>query len=229
MMDDDIIDATPQFYEKLSSDDKLKYDEMKNILGSPDHRYNRNKRIVTFNEMLDTIKEYCVKEDIDDWKRFLVCGICWMNNEIAINTRQLRILLGKSKSSINGAFAKMGYETIPSKGNDTEPLIQKIPFLKGNFSEFRQWTVRRPSSGIAKSPRPVLKTDLVSATPIMPTFQGKKQTYSISQFPSPLPVQAKEETLQFDYPPMSQEYQVDEYFDNWYGNNDDPFSEGPFF
>jgi hypothetical protein len=30
-----------------------------------------------------------------------------------INVRQLKILLGKSKSSINGPFAKLGYENMP--------------------------------------------------------------------------------------------------------------------
>ena len=81
------------------------------------------------------------KNNSNDWKRYLVCGICWINDDVAINTRQLRILLGKSKSTINGAFAKMGYETMPFRNN--EELLEKIPFLRGNFNEKRQWTVRR--------------------------------------------------------------------------------------
>ena len=132
----------PSYFDSLSPDDRKAYEELRSILAAPDHRYNRNKRIVTFQDMLEQIKEFCTRNDADDWKRYLVCGICWVDNDIAINTRQLRILLGKSKSTINGALAKMGYETLPFRNNNSG-LIDKIPFLRGNFNEIRQWTVRR--------------------------------------------------------------------------------------
>lgn len=136
----------PFYFDMLSEDDKRKYNELKSVLAAPDHRYNRNKRIVTFTDMLDQIKKFCEKGDNDDWKRFLVCGICWLNKDIAINTRQLRVILGKSKSTINGALSKMGYETLPLRRHDTNnALLNRIPFLNGNFTEARQWTVRRNS------------------------------------------------------------------------------------
>ncbi|EAY21700.1 hypothetical protein TVAG_237260 [Trichomonas vaginalis G3] len=141
-MENEPSEKTPMFMSILSPEDKTAYEELQNVLAAPDHRYNRNKRIVTFQDMLAQIKAFCIKGDVNDWKRYLVCGICWIGSDIAINTRQLRILLGKSKSTINGAFSKMGYETLPFKNNDSA-LQEKIPFLKGNFSESRQWTVRR--------------------------------------------------------------------------------------
>lgn len=156
-------ESTPMFLNLLSTEDQKAYKDLQSILAAKDHRYNRNKRIVTFQDMLSQIKEFCVRGDSNDWKRYLVCGICWINNDIAINTRQLRILLGKSKSTINGAFSKMGYETLPFKNNDNH-LEEIIPFLKGNFSEARQWTVRRNISNAVsdtekieevKSPEPI--------------------------------------------------------------------------
>ena len=151
--------SVPSYFESLSYDDRKAYEDLRSVLAAPDHRYNRNKRIVTFTDMLEQIKKFCVRNDEDDWKRYLVCGICWIGNDIAINTRQLRILLGKSKSTINGALAKMGYETLPFRNNDNG-LMDKIPFLRGNFNETRQWTVRRITAINAVSDCP---TDLFSS------------------------------------------------------------------
>lgn len=158
-------EQVPAFMEMLSDKDKAAYMEIQADLAAPSHRYNRHKRIATFTEMLDTIKSFCIQGNDDDWKRSLVCGIAWLGNDIAINTRQLRVLLGKSKSSINGALAKMGYETIPSKNQDSTALQEAIPFLKGNFAENRQWTVRRKNS------LNNLIVESVPQSPISPSIQ----------------------------------------------------------
>lgn len=134
--------AKPMFYEILEPYDQKLYEELQSTVGSSSNRYNRNKRIATFQEMLDHIRKYCERGDGDDWKRYLVCGVCWMGSDIAINTRQLRVLIAKSKSSINGALAKMGYTTQSTKGQENFDLLYKIPFLKGHQQELRQWTIR---------------------------------------------------------------------------------------
>lgn len=138
----DIIKKNP-FYSNLSPSDQLQYRALQRKLASQINRYNRNKRIETFQENLNEIKKFCVRNDENDWKRYIACGICWIKDGICINTRQLRILLGKSKSAINGTLQKMGYDTIAPKGNDAEPLIEVIPYLKNNFSEKRQWSIRK--------------------------------------------------------------------------------------
>ena len=170
------------FIQLLSPADRIEYDELKKKVGSPENRYNRNKRIQTFTEIIESIRQFCIKNDDDDWKRCLVCGICWIphststdlsplspsevddlndnsfygwtnNHDLAINTRQLRVLIAKSKSTINGALAKMGYESVPTKGSDAEDLISAIPFLNNHYTEIRQWTIRRrlPNSNAKKS------------------------------------------------------------------------------
>jgi hypothetical protein len=53
---------------------------------------------------------------------------------IAINVQQLRLLTGRSKSSINGSLQKIGYRV---------NLSSVLPaFLKDHSVEFRKWTVR---------------------------------------------------------------------------------------
>lgn len=133
------------FYYLLSPSDQLQYQALQRRLSSTDNRYNRNKRIEVFKENLDEIKRFCLRNDEDDWKRFIACGICWIDDGICVNTRQIRILFGKSKSAINGALQLMGYDTTPPKGNDAAPLIEAIPFLKDNFAEQRQWSIRKCS------------------------------------------------------------------------------------
>lgn len=138
--------GTPEFIDILSSEDRKLYEELQQNVGSPDYRYNRNRRLSTLRDILDYIRDYCERDDIDAWKRYLVCGICWMKDCIAINTRQLRLLISKSKSAINGAFAKMGYVTVPTKGIEESLLLDAIPFLSGHYPELRQWTIRKMNS-----------------------------------------------------------------------------------
>lgn len=138
----------PEFIDILSSEDRKLYDLLQHNVGSPEFRYNRNRRISTLLDIFECIREFCEHEEKDQWKRYLVCGMCWFKNCIAINTRQLKLLISKSKSAINGAFVKMGYQTIPTKGEEAEILLKKIPFLSHRYSDLRQWTIRRASSPI---------------------------------------------------------------------------------
>jgi hypothetical protein len=135
--------SEPMFFSLLDEDTKVKYAELRSLLRSSEKRYKRYKRIEALQDALDMIHDFCIQHDGNDWKRCLVCGVCWMGQDIAINTRQLRLLIDKCKSSINGALSKMGYGTAPVKSAIAATLLSYIPFLKGNFMEQRQWTVRR--------------------------------------------------------------------------------------
>ena len=116
-------------------------------MSQPSNKNQRNKRIETFSEALDKIKKFAVREDSDDWKRCLVCGICWLPEGIAINTHQLRILIFKCKSSINGSLQKMGFNVNLGRTDAANAMVNSIPFLKDNTPELRQWTVRKKSDG----------------------------------------------------------------------------------
>lgn len=145
------------FYSDLSPSDKFQYDEMRQRFSSCDNKYNRNRRLETFQENLDEIKKFCLRGNEDDRKRLIACGVCWIKDGIATNIRQLKYLLGKSKSTINGSLQKMGYDTIPPKGLDAIPLIEALPYLENNFNELRQWTIRR----LNNQPKELPKSDTV--------------------------------------------------------------------
>lgn len=181
----------PEFFELLSQDDQRQYQELQSKVGAPENRYNRNKRLQTFNEILDEIRFFCQRNDSDDWRRYLVCGVCWvgLNREIAINTRQLRLLIIKSKSTINGALAKMGYATVPVKTHDPTEVIEMIPFLKTHPQELRQWTIRRLSSASTPKEEEIMKTN---------TETNKKKDKKINEEKEIL---AKEKRISISPPP----------------------------
>lgn len=138
------IATTPCFFELLSQQDREWYENMRRTLTDSTRRYKKNTRVESLRDALHMIRHFCVRRDDSDWRRCLVCGVCWMGEEVlAINTRQLRLLVDKCKSSINGALVKMGYDAYPSHSIDAAFIVIYIPFLKGNFTEQRQWTVRR--------------------------------------------------------------------------------------
>lgn len=151
MYENDLTQIKPVYYDMLTKQDQSAYDKLRAIVSSNENKYIKNQRCQTIQAAFNMIREYCVRDDEDDWKRYLTCGICWIDNDIAINIRHLRLLLNKCKSSINGALVKMGYGAEMSKGDGCNALISKIPFLKGNFMEQRQWTIRRK---VLMSPRP---------------------------------------------------------------------------
>jgi hypothetical protein len=93
--------------------------------------------------MLDRARAFVVHGDSSDLNRGLVCGMIWLSRGMAVNIQQMRLLTSKCKSSINGSFGNLGYGTIPAGADSAGELIAKCPFMKSNFSELRQWTMRQ--------------------------------------------------------------------------------------
>ena len=143
-MESENPEPRPKYWELLSEPDKRSYSFLRQTLASPTCKNRRNRSAQTFLEILEGIKTFVVRGDEKgDHDRSLVCGICWLNDKIAINTRQLRLILSKCKSSINGSFQQLGYGTIPTGADSSAELVKFFPELENNFSELRQWTVRQ--------------------------------------------------------------------------------------
>jgi hypothetical protein len=135
---------TPDFFQLLSDADKAGYIGLKTIVSSNGTRYNRNQRIVTFAKNMDDIRYYCEVTPDQSSLRCLACGVCWLGSDvIAVNTHQLRLLIGKSKSSINGVLAKMGYTTPIQKDADDATIMDRLPLLTTSHHQMRRWTIRR--------------------------------------------------------------------------------------
>jgi hypothetical protein len=144
----------PAFRSLLSPADLLQYSELSLRLSSPSNRYKRNHRLDRFEDCVDAIRAFCVRSDAQDWKRCLVCGLFWFAGGLCINTGQLKILLGKSKSSINGALAKLGYEAVSVSYAPDGNLMQAMPFMLEWPNAARQWTMRKAPRGKAAAQAP---------------------------------------------------------------------------
>jgi hypothetical protein len=132
----------PKFYDLLSLDDQELYNQLRSTFSSEFHRNRRGRRLADFRDMISSIRAFCIRNREDDWKRCLVCGVCWLPNGIAFNNRQLCVLSDKCKSSINGVLHQLGYSSTQSKLESHESLGEAMPILKNSFNELVEWTVR---------------------------------------------------------------------------------------
>lgn len=145
----------PLYWDLLSDADRAGYEALRANFNEGAGKRNRGHRVETFDTMLDEIRKYAERHDGNDWKRFLVCGVCWIDNTIAINTRQLRLLVTKCKSSINGSLQKLGYVTDTSHAESGNVLFTQIPSLRDNFTEIRKWTIRHKRNAGEIHPEPL--------------------------------------------------------------------------
>lgn len=165
--------SIPKFFNLLSDTDKLAYYAMQTQFTISMSRNQRNKRVSMFNQILSVIQRYCIKKDKNDWIRCFVCGVMWLPEGIAINNQQLRILISKCKSSINGSLVRIGYTNNLGRAETAAALVKAVPLLKDNAAELRQWTLR--TKDIQEAPpfpkKPLLKVILgsgLSPNPITP-------------------------------------------------------------
>jgi hypothetical protein len=137
--------------------------------------------------IISQIKRFAIRKDCDDWKRCLVCGIVWFVDAIAVNTRQMASLTGRSKSSINAAFQALGW---PSRSMSESPygssLFSIFPFLVQKGNDFRQWTIRE-TSGIYRrvqnhsfSPEKPLKESVSIEAEYMPSVSDLDDAFFTS-------------------------------------------------
>jgi hypothetical protein len=74
--------------------------------------------------------------------RCVVTGVCFVGPIVCVSTRQLKGLLQRCKSSINGSFQQLGYVTLLTKSKARTCLITALPSLEKEQAMLRQWTVR---------------------------------------------------------------------------------------
>jgi hypothetical protein len=103
---------------------------------------------VKFPIIIAQIKDFAIRHDADDGKRCLVCGIVWWRDAIAVNTGQISLLIGRSRSSINASFQATGFSNGNMAACHTLSLLGIFPFLKHNSAQFRRWTIREYSNNL---------------------------------------------------------------------------------
>jgi hypothetical protein len=136
----------PEHWEILSEEDKVQYRQLQRTLDPLSYRTTKDSLSVKFRVLLTQIQQYTTRHNSDDWKRQRVCGIIWLDDVIAINTRQLSRLIRKCKSSINCGFQSLGYQPISMSSEYLSQLTRAFPFFGTTCSEIKQWTLKAPST-----------------------------------------------------------------------------------
>lgn len=123
--------------------DQKEQDEMKMVSELfKKTKYNHGVRLADFKDNLELLRSYCHKGDDEDWKRCLVCGVCWMPDLIAVNNQRLAAFTGRSKSTVNDLLAKMDLHAVLLNKRNRASLVEAVPYLARHRSELRQWTIR---------------------------------------------------------------------------------------
>lgn len=134
--------AFPAHWEFLNESDKSEYIAIRTRFHDEIAKSKRGERIDVFVARLKIIRDYIEKEPNDQWKRIIVCGIMFLNDALGINIQQLRILMGKCKSSINGSLQQLGYIAKPPTHDIDQEITKKVPMLKDDHFQLKKWTIR---------------------------------------------------------------------------------------
>ncbi|EAX85169.1 hypothetical protein TVAG_181650 [Trichomonas vaginalis G3] len=132
----------PLHWETLSSYDVSDYLKLRDSFQERIKNKKKGESLESFSANLKKIEEYINRGEGDRPKRAMVCGIVFGQNKIAINIQQLKILLGKCKSSINGSLQQLGYTLLPQKVSIDQDLLDKMPFYLNTKGESKKWTIR---------------------------------------------------------------------------------------
>jgi hypothetical protein len=136
------LNNQPNHWSILSERDQLRYRQLQQSIVPLCFRTTRGEVSMKFQIILMLIKRYTNRHDDDDWKRCFVCGVVWLENVIAVNTRQLSKLTDKSKSSINFGFQAIGYKTVTMSPTQASEMISRFPLFSSDSNEIHQWTIR---------------------------------------------------------------------------------------
>jgi hypothetical protein len=130
----------PAYWSVLDNCDQHTYLALRRQFGLLTARTSRSRLAATYRFIIQQLDAFVNQKDGDDWKRSLVCGIVWLEGAIAVSTRQLSLLIGRSKSSINAGLQTLG--TIPASIDGIGPLLRTCPVFLGACADIRQWTIR---------------------------------------------------------------------------------------
>jgi hypothetical protein len=170
--------TTPSFFEHLFRHDQAAYRTLQARISSSDNRYKRHRRLEIMQRLFDEVRQFCVRGDSGDSIRSVVCGLCWLPNDtLALNIRQLQVLLSKSKSAINSSLARLPYAVVPNKGEDWDSLMALLPQLRGRSADQREWTIRRKTETTNALPDP---PDLPIDNPI--TAENRPEDLFLERF-----------------------------------------------
>jgi hypothetical protein len=167
--------SIPQrFWSVLSQSDKNEFLRLRTKFDQDKRSIARDRRAVTFANELFTVLEYIDRSPDNMEARAVVAGVCFVGPIICVNTRQLKYLLCRCKSSINGILQELGYVGVRPKSKTRSCVLASMPSLERSAEILRQWSIRHASVDakfcfLSRFPRPpmplIMQDDLQHEDP----------------------------------------------------------------
>jgi hypothetical protein len=168
----DLVASNCRWTNLSSDDDQREFLRLRGTFRGQSPAHVRDRRTVSFSQELVTLLQFIERSPIGCEERSLLVGVAFAGPFVCVNTRQLKTLIGRCKSSINGSFHQLGYYSVKAKANNC--LLSILPSLVKEAALMRQWTVRcaseeSPFSFVTSYRRgpilPVEKLPTVNETP----------------------------------------------------------------
>ena len=102
----------------------------------------KDRRNNTFFNDIQCLLQFIEYSPIRKDDRAICVGLACSGPFVCVNTQQIKIILGRCKSSINNSFQMIGYEAVKTKGKSREAILSIIPALSNEQNTLRKWTVR---------------------------------------------------------------------------------------
>lgn len=102
----------------------------------------KDRRNNTFFNDIQCLLQFIEYSPIRKDDRAICVGLACSGPYVCVNTQQIKIILGRCKSSINNSFQMIGYEAVKTKGKSREAILAIIPALSNEQNTLRKWTVR---------------------------------------------------------------------------------------
>ena len=152
MCAESIDKSKPQYWEIQTESDRIQYRGLQAKFHEMVGKSRKGERLDLFTDRFAKIKAFVQRGDDNDWRRSLLCGVFFLNGAMAINIQQLRKLLGKCKSSINGSLQRLGYIVQTQSHEVEKEMLSMIPAPARDISELKKWTIRKYTPPTQEAP-----------------------------------------------------------------------------
>jgi hypothetical protein len=129
-------------WTELSEYDRQRYTELRVFFRQQQKDYLRERKSSPFSGEIVTIINFVDQPTAGRDKRCILCGIGCGGPLLAVNTQQLKHLVGRCKSSINTSFQQIGYGVLKNRTKGKEAIWAIVPELRAEPGAIRKWTVR---------------------------------------------------------------------------------------
>jgi hypothetical protein len=134
------------YWNQVSQDDQTEFMQLRAHLRRGQQPMSKDVRIASLRRELLLVLSYLERSPDNMEARAILAGICFVGPAVCVNTGQLKSLIGRCKSSINGCFKQLGFVAVRTKAKARGFIAAALTSLKDRPEMIRQWTVRCTSS-----------------------------------------------------------------------------------